>query len=135
MLGSITWCVLRCPKVNLCDKSGVWKYGNVVLVPEQVIWKKLLVRTKSYLSCSYRSKHWRVDIWTAFCALKRKLKLLTFRILQCLSYKYYIALKQLEWGFYNSCWQTENGTESWNILKTFIINDYVLFYMFNTTIT
>ena len=28
----------------------VWKYWNILPVPGQVIWKKLLVRTKSYLS-------------------------------------------------------------------------------------
>jgi len=27
--------------------AGVWKYWNVLLVPGQAIWKKLLVRTKS----------------------------------------------------------------------------------------
>ena len=35
------------------EKAGVWKYWNILLVPRQVIWKKLLVRTKSYLSCFF----------------------------------------------------------------------------------
>ena len=33
--------------------SGVWKYGKVLLVPGQVILKKLLVCTKSYWSCLF----------------------------------------------------------------------------------
>jgi hypothetical protein len=36
---------------NICPITGVWKYWNVLLVPGQVIWKKLLVRTNSYLFC------------------------------------------------------------------------------------
>jgi hypothetical protein len=33
--------------------TRVWKYGNVLLCPRTNIWKKLLARTKSYLSCFF----------------------------------------------------------------------------------
>ena len=37
--------------------TGVWKYWNILLVSRQVIWKKLRVRTKSYLSWFFFYKH------------------------------------------------------------------------------
>jgi hypothetical protein len=41
----------------------MWKYGNVLLVHRQVIWKKLLVGTESYLSCFFLQNFYTAVSW------------------------------------------------------------------------
>jgi hypothetical protein len=63
--------------------TGVWKYGNVLLFSGQVIWKKLLVRTKSCLSCFFNIRYLEAQLWVSVWNKNQLAGVLSLTCLTC----------------------------------------------------